>query len=52
MHVVPANTSHYLWARDGEVVYREAGIAPTATIPVGSDPGSGLMRMPVSPDPP
>lgn len=29
--VVPAGTVHYSWARNGEVVYQESGIGPTAT---------------------
>lgn len=31
VYVAPANVLHYLWARDGEVVYQESGIGPTAT---------------------
>lgn len=31
VYVAPANVPHYLWARDGEVVYQESGIGPTAT---------------------
>jgi quercetin dioxygenase-like cupin family protein len=31
VYVAPANLPHYLWARDGEVVYQESGIGPTAT---------------------
>jgi quercetin dioxygenase-like cupin family protein len=34
VYVVPANVPHYLWARDGEVTYQEAGTGPTATTPV------------------
>ena len=34
VYVAPANVAHYIWARDGEVVYQEAGVAPTATVPV------------------
>lgn len=33
VYVVPANVAHYVLAKDGEVVYQEAGIAPTGTIP-------------------
>lgn len=33
VYVAPANVAHYVWAKDGEVVYQEAGIAPTGTIP-------------------
>jgi quercetin dioxygenase-like cupin family protein len=32
VYVAPANVAHYLWARDGEVVYQEAGNGPTATL--------------------
>lgn len=31
VYVAPANQPHYLWARDGEVVYQEGGMGPTAT---------------------
>jgi quercetin dioxygenase-like cupin family protein len=31
VYVAPANVPHYLWARDGEVVYQEAGQGPTGT---------------------
>ena len=31
VYVAPAAVAHYLWARDGEVVYQESGIGPTAT---------------------
>lgn len=31
VYVAPANVPHYLWAREGEVVYQESGIGPTAT---------------------
>jgi uncharacterized protein (TIGR02246 family) len=31
VYVAPANTPHYLWAKDGEVVYQESGIGPTGT---------------------
>lgn len=35
VYVAPANTPHFLWARDGEVVYQEAGTGPTGTDMVG-----------------
>jgi len=38
VYVAPANVPHYLWARDGEVVYQEAGIGPTATRVQGAKP--------------
>ena len=34
LYVAPANVPHYLWAKDGEVEYQEAGIGPTATVPL------------------
>jgi len=34
VYVAPANVPHYLWARDGDVLYQESGIGPTATRPV------------------
>ena len=33
IYVAPINVPHYLWAKDGEVVYQEVGVGPTATIP-------------------
>lgn len=32
IYVAPANVPHYVWARDGEAVYQESGIGPTATV--------------------
>jgi quercetin dioxygenase-like cupin family protein len=32
VYVAPAGVPHYLWARDGEVVYQEAGAGPTGTV--------------------
>jgi quercetin dioxygenase-like cupin family protein len=29
--VVPAGVPHYVWARDGEAMYQEAGVGPTGT---------------------
>lgn len=34
VYVAPANVPHYLWARDGDVVYQESGIGPTGTTPI------------------
>ena len=34
VYVAPANVPHYLWAKDGDVVYQEGGVGPTATVPV------------------
>lgn len=34
LYVAPADVSHYLWAKDGDVVYQEGGVGPTATVPV------------------
>lgn len=31
VYVAPANLPHYVWARDAEAVYQEAGIGPTGT---------------------
>lgn len=35
VYVAPANVPHYVWARDGEVLYQEAGVGPTGTTFVG-----------------
>jgi len=34
VYVAPANTPHYVWAKDGPVVYQESGAGPTATVPL------------------
>jgi len=34
VYVAPAHQPHYLWARDGDVVYQESGFGPTGTEPV------------------
>jgi len=39
VYVAPAGQPHYLWARDGDVVYQESGVGPTATVPVGAGVG-------------
>ena len=40
LYVAPANVPHSLWARDGDVIYQEAGVGPTAnTILVGGAGG-------------
>jgi quercetin dioxygenase-like cupin family protein len=31
VYVAPANVAHYVWARDGDAQYQEAGFGPTAT---------------------
>ena len=31
VYVAPAHVAHYLWAKEGDVVYQESGFAPTAT---------------------
>lgn len=31
VYVAPAQVAHYVWARDGEVVYQESGTGPTGT---------------------
>jgi quercetin dioxygenase-like cupin family protein len=33
VYVAPANVPHYLFARDGDVVYQESGTGPTANLP-------------------
>ena len=33
VYVAPANVPHYVWAKDGEAMYQESGVGPTATIP-------------------
>lgn len=33
VYVAPAGVPHFLWAKDGDVVYQEAGMGPTATLP-------------------
>ena len=32
--VVPANVAHYIWAKDGEAIFQESGIGPSATVPI------------------
>jgi quercetin dioxygenase-like cupin family protein len=32
VYVAPAHVPHYVWARDGEAMYQESGIGPTATV--------------------
>lgn len=32
VYVAPANVPHYLFAKDGDVIYQEAGEGPTATV--------------------
>jgi len=34
VYVAPANMPHYLWAKDGDVIYQESGMGPTATTPI------------------
>ena len=31
VYVAPAHVAHYVWAKEGDVVYQEAGSGPTAT---------------------
>lgn len=31
VYVVPAGVPHFVWAKDGDAVYQEAGIGPTGT---------------------
>ncbi len=44
VYVAPAGQPHYLWARDGEVVYQEGGVGPTGM--------TFAPPMPASPPPP
>ena len=32
VYVAPANVPHYIWARDGDVLYQETGMGPTGTV--------------------
>jgi len=34
VYVAPANVPHSVWAKDGAVTYQEAGVGPTATVPI------------------
>ena len=34
VYVAPAGVAHYIWAKDGEATYQEAGVDPTTTMPV------------------
>lgn len=34
VYVTPANMPHFIWAKDGEVLYQEVGVAPTGTLAV------------------
>ncbi|MFH0783651.1 MAG: cupin domain-containing protein [Pseudomonadota bacterium] len=31
VYIAPANVAHYIWAKDGEAMYQEAGTGPTRT---------------------
>jgi quercetin dioxygenase-like cupin family protein len=31
VYVAPANVPHYVWAKDADAMYQEAGVGPTAT---------------------
>ena len=31
VYVEPANVPHYVWAKDGDAMYQEAGVGPTGT---------------------
>lgn len=31
VYVAPANVPHYVWAKDGDAMYQEAGVGPTGT---------------------
>jgi len=32
VYVAPAKVPHYVWAKDGDAVYQEAGVGPTRTL--------------------
>lgn len=34
VYVAPAGVAHWVWAKDGDVQYQEAGVGPTATTPI------------------
>jgi len=34
IYVAPANVAHFVWAKDGDAMYQETGVGPTATTPV------------------
>jgi len=31
VYVAPANVAHFVWAKEGEAMYQETGVGPTAT---------------------
>ena len=31
VYVAPANVAHFVWAKDGDAIYQEAGFGPTGT---------------------
>ena len=33
IYVAPANVPHFVWAKDDDVIYQEAGVGPTGSIP-------------------
>jgi quercetin dioxygenase-like cupin family protein len=32
VYIAPANVSHYVWAKEGDAIYQEAGMGPTRTL--------------------
>jgi quercetin dioxygenase-like cupin family protein len=32
VYVAPAKVPHYVWAKDGDTIYQEAGVGPTGTV--------------------
>jgi quercetin dioxygenase-like cupin family protein len=32
VYIAPANVPHYVWAREGDAIYQEAGMGPTRTL--------------------
>jgi len=31
VYIAPVNVPHYVWAKDGDAIYQEAGVGPTGT---------------------
>jgi quercetin dioxygenase-like cupin family protein len=32
VYIAPANVPHYIWAKEGDAIYQEAGTGPTRTL--------------------
>lgn len=35
VYITPANVPHYIWAKEGNAIFQEAGIGPTKTTFIG-----------------